>query len=762
MKQNNEFFAKIALFKKEQENIATSVIAILFFCSLVSRHTAIPLSKENIPFLLDLCPPKRTEELLSHLRSMDETLLNGIIEILTQHSMAPIFTGSIDSALHDFYPEFLKIQDKEQWRELGTFYTDPRIAQYMVQQINDYWNGEYGVGLADAPAEQIRILDPALGSGVFLHSLLGFIREQKKQKWKELPAETKRDLWTEYLSHKDTGLLRRILGIELDPTALLLAEFRILWFLRNDPDVPFVFKENDRLLFLQGNALSFESLPFSPSIIIGNPPYNARSKQEYPWILERLEDYKYTNGKHFQERKHWLSDSYVKFIRLAQHHLETQPQGLLCFITPNGFLSNPSFRSMRWNLLQEFSTFRILDLQGNPYQSKNKADQNLFPIQQGIAISLMATSRSKTKIYSHCYSGSKEAKLQLLQDYTTIPWQKHHPQEPFYSFLPLKESPEYQKGFSLKDLFQEYSTGLQTGNESLLTADSAEELQERFSFSVEDSKNIRPYLHKPFQVRHLLYIPKGQRSQFAHIPLPKSYRIRERVSQHMLSGSNIALHFARSNKSNTIDHFFISRYPSDLKAVERTTGSVFAPLYRCTEDDGFQSNLDPIILDNLSEILKQECTPLELIHYIYAILYSPTYRKDNQAQLRIDFPIIPYPKDLLHFQRLQKLGKELCLLQLLEHPMLCDIPNRFPCTGSNRVEKIRYSKERLWINAKQYFAPIAPEIIEFKIGSYPIAQRWLKAHKDQQLSSQNISEFNVILSVLEQTIQLMQRIDQTA
>ena len=762
MKQNNEFFAKIAVYTKEQGGTSTSVVVILFFCALLSKNTGHSLSIDKIPFLLDLCSPKRKEELLSHLQSLDETLLNEIIEILMQYSMAPIFTGSIDSALHDFYPAFLKIQDKEQWRESGTFYTDPCIAHYMIQQIDDYWKEEYGVGLADAPAEQCRILDPALGSAVFLHSLLSFIRDQKKQEWKELPSETKRTLWAEYLSNKGTGLLRRILGIELDPTALLLAEFRILWLLRNDLDLPFIFKENDQLLFLQGNALSFESLPFSPSIIIGNPPYNARSKQEYPWILEKLEDYKYTNGKHFQERKHWLSDSYVKFIRLAQHHLDNQPQGLLCFITPNGFLSNPSFRSMRWTLLQEFSMFRILDLQGNPYQSKNKEDQNLFPIQQGIAISLMGKSTAKTKVYSHCYSGSKEAKLQLLQNYATIPWQKHHPQEPFYSFLPLKESPEYQRGFSLKDLFQEYSTGLQTGNESLLTADSPEELQERFSFSIEESKNIRPYLHKPFQVRHLLYIPKVQRSQFAHIPLPKSYRIRESVSQHMLSGSNIALHFARSNKSNTIDHFFISRYPSDLKAVERTTGSVFAPLYRCTEDDGFQSNLDPRIIDNVSEILKQKCTPIELIHYIYAILYSPIYRKENQAQLRIDFPIIPYPKDLLHFQRLQKLGKELCLLQLLEHPMLSNTPNRFPCTGSNIVEKIRYSEERLWINEKQYFAPITPEIMDFKIGSYPIAQRWLKAHKGQQLSSQNISEFNAILRVLEQTIQLMQRIDQTA
>ena len=53
-------------------------------------------------------------------------------------------------------------------------------------------------------------------------------------------------------------------------------------------------------------------------VITGNPPYSAHSKNKGEWITTKIEDYKYVDGVHFGERKHWLKDDYVKFIRFAQ------------------------------------------------------------------------------------------------------------------------------------------------------------------------------------------------------------------------------------------------------------------------------------------------------------------------------------------------------------------------------------------------------------------------------------------------------------
>ena len=47
-------------------------------------------------------------------------------------------------------------------------------------------------------------------------------------------------------------------------------------------------------------------------------------------------------------------DDYVKFIRFAQYLVEKNGEGIVAFINPHGFLDNPTFRGMRWNLLKTF------------------------------------------------------------------------------------------------------------------------------------------------------------------------------------------------------------------------------------------------------------------------------------------------------------------------------------------------------------------------------------------------------------------------
>ena len=77
--------------------------------------------------------------------------------------------------------------------------------------------------------------------------------------------------------------------------------------------------------------------------VIGNPPYSGISSNNSEWISKLIEDYKYVDGVHFNERKHWLNDDYVKFLRYGQHFIEKNGSGVLAFINPHGFLFNPTF-----------------------------------------------------------------------------------------------------------------------------------------------------------------------------------------------------------------------------------------------------------------------------------------------------------------------------------------------------------------------------------------------------------------------------------
>ena len=89
--------------------------------------------------------------------------------------------------------------------------------------------------------------------------------------------------------------------------------------------------------------------------VIGNLPYSGISHNMGDWISRLIDDYKYVDGKHFGERKHWLHDDYVKFIRLSENLIEKNGEGILGFITNYGYLDNPTFRGMRWHLLNTFA-----------------------------------------------------------------------------------------------------------------------------------------------------------------------------------------------------------------------------------------------------------------------------------------------------------------------------------------------------------------------------------------------------------------------
>ncbi|MBE9594600.1 MAG: N-6 DNA methylase, partial [Proteobacteria bacterium] len=99
-------------------------------------------------------------------------------------------------------------------------------------------------------------------------------------------------------------------------------------------------------------------------------------------------------------------------------------------------------------------------------------------------------------------------------------------------------------------------------------------------------------------------------------------------------------------------------------------------------------NFTPKFLQAIKEALGTEPTPEETFYYIYAVLYSPTYRKRYEDFLKIDFPRVPIPKDYVKFKNLSELGKELVELHLLKHPSLSETEIGFPVSGSNTVEKV--------------------------------------------------------------------------
>jgi predicted helicase len=170
--------------------------------------------------------------------------------------------------------------------------------------------------------------------------------------------------------------------------------------------------------------------------------------------------------------------------------------------------------------------------------------------------------------------------------------------------------------------------------------------------------------------------------------------------------------------------------------------------------------------------------PIDILDYIYAVLHSPTYREKYKEFLKIDFPRVPYPKNVNTFWHLVKLGGEIRQIHLLESEVVNNYITQYPVDGDNVVTKIKFdgSNEmkdddtialvdpieptgRVYINDTQYFDAVPIEAWEFYIGGYQPAQKWLKDRKGRALEFEDILHYQKIIVALYETNRLMKEID---
>jgi acyl carrier protein len=91
---------------------------------------------------------------------------------------------------------------------------------------------------------------------------------------------------------------------------------------------------------------------------------------------------------------------------------------------------------------------------------------------------------------------------------------------------------------------------------------------------------------------------------------------------------------------------------------------------------------------------------------------------------------------------------------------------RYPITGNNKVETIRYTlpeptvgKGLVWINQTQYFEGISLRVWNFRLGGNQICQKWLQSRQGCSLSTDEILQYQRIVIILDEIIELIVVID---
>ena len=719
-----------------------------------------------------------------------------------------------------FYEDFLKAWDASTRKARGVYYTPPPAVNFIIRAVDDILQTEFAIGQGLADKNHVTMLDFATGTGTFLLEAFRQILEKTDKGMRDrlIGAHLLKNFYGfEYLIAPYTVAHLKLSQYLKNENYQMKNHERLQIYLTNSLEN----KEGQGNLLLP--ALTKESetafdIKTQQSILVitGNPPYNVKSQNNSKWITKLIETYKHLDGKKLNEaNSKVLQDDYVKFIRFAQYKMQDIERGIIAIITSHSFLDNPTFRGMRKSLMQDFDKIYLLDLHGNSRKKEvspdGSPDVNIFDIQQGVAISILIKDKNiKDKGIFHAdFYGARQSKYNnLFKGNLKKIKKKLKPVAPFYLFTPQDNQnlKPYYQNWAVNDIFPIHSTGVKTHRDHFAIAFDKNILKQRITdfcnLEITDDEIVNKYdlkntnhfetssarkkLAKDNQFQQaftqLLYRPFDERAYFHHKELVE--RMRNDVMHHMLVDDNLGLVTVRQRKAgDNWFHTFIANQISDSTYISNETSetSYLFPLYLYPpakgekipkdirdafgDDNPFANvkkieNLAPEFRKFIDGLYGKSYPPEQILGYIYAVLYSNSYRTKYLQFLKSDFPRIPFTENASIFEKLAIIGNDLMGAHLLKK--LPDSPKiTYPIGGNHLVEKLHYhaDKQRLYINKTQYFTNIAADIYDFHIGGYQVLDKYLKARKGRELNLDEIENIKNIVKSLSFTLSKMQEID---
>ncbi|AXG78666.1 type ISP restriction/modification enzyme [Streptomyces paludis] len=432
-------------------------------------------------------------------------LLRGTI---AQVDWEAIRAGNRDAYLH-LYEHFLTVYDSELRQSSGSYYTPHEIVEEMVRLTEDVLRTR--LGRPDGfGSDEVRIVDPAMGTGTFLHTIIERVAAQAEERYGPAMAPD-----------AISRLASRLSGFELQMGPYAVAELRTSELLkRYDSPLPdnglnlFVTDTLDNP-FVEDEYLPSTSGPLSDSrrranrlkanievtAAITNPPYDHKAENRGGWVekgsggpdIPLLHAFRYPgNGRY----EHFLKNMYVYFWRWTTWKVfdahEDGRHGVVCLITPSGWATGPGGRGMRAYLRRTCDEGWIINL--SPEGQRSEVATRIFPgVAQPLAIcvfvrraGVVRTEGHHARVHYRSVAGKRAEKFRQLRDIGLDDggWRETHTQEA-RPFTPLTES-GWEDFPALDELFPWSSLGM-TSNRAWVTSPSDETLRRRWTTLVRES-----------------------------------------------------------------------------------------------------------------------------------------------------------------------------------------------------------------------------------------------------------------------------------
>ncbi len=852
----DEVLVKDITAEKFADMYAQTITYGLFMAKLYSENNINPpkaFIRQNIPNLLPTNYPflKAFFNFIatSTLGDVLDGYIDDLIEIYQAVNIKKIMAtygqgNGREDPFIDFYEAFLKEYNPLERKLSGSYYTPVSIVDFIVQAVDWVLKDRFNLPKGLAHSEKIKvqwkvdrkegekyktkpenvhkvqILDPATGTGTFLAQVIRHIAKEENA-----PESGN---WDAYV---DKDLLPRLHGFESMMAPYAMAYLKLDMVLAELGYKP-TKAQPDRMSIYLTNSLtdankSIPPLPFTKWLekeahgatdikdnypimcVIGNPPYNTKSKNNDDWIKELIKDYRKEPGGHapLKEQKDVLYDDYVKFIRMAQHMVDKNGEGVVGMITNHSYLDNATFRGMRWHLMNSFDEIYILDLHGDNIK---KTGENVFTgIQQGVSIIIAwkqkraeGTDKPLAQVFrGDLLSGTREEKFNKLEAKGKAlskerldkgMFKKIDPRAPDYFFkrVNYELKSEYNKGFKITELMDNNSVGIITRRDKVtidideiclwnrvkdIAKMPLEELIKKYDISKDtdhwklssaksdvrknyDENLLEKILYRPFDERWIYYTKKS--NGFISRPL-------RNIMNHFLEQDNLGLLLKRQSKHDFSYAFVTNKITEGCVFESSFANNTVLPLHLHPNGKSIDTthvNMDKkirkAIEDAATDSKNGKPNEYAIFDYIYGVLHAPDYRERYAEFLKTDFPYIPYPKTPAEFWYLSSIGTKLRDLHLMDPTKVKFDLKAYPFKGKGdcKVVAPHFDNKRAFINKTQYFDNVPESAWNFYIGGRQTAREWLTDPNRKVLETQDIEHYQRIIAVLVQTEQTMQTI----
>ncbi len=537
------------------------------------------------------------------------------------------------------------------------------------------------------------------------------------------------------------------------------------------------------------------------SVIIGNPPYNAKQEnynqqnanRSYKQIDLHIKETYAKAGT--AQNKNQVYDMYLRFFRWASNRISDN--GIIAFITNRSYLDALAFDGVRATMQKEFDFIYCLDLGGDITNKQDLSPTgNVFGIKTGVAI-IFLIKKEKTNLKEIFYYKvsdelTKSEKLNCIENLKihSIDFQKIIPdtknnwlnqtENNFEDLLPLiDKNVKASKGEQA--IFRMFSGGIKTQRDEWVYDFDETNLQKKMQFFADIyQKTLK---NSDFQNKQLIkwdedldsYLKRNIEKEFCaaqiitstYRPFTKQFFYFDRhfngrtYQWDKLVGENQKLIGFISGISKPFSVIALGGI-SDLNVLSPAAGGTQClPFYVYDKEGIAHDNITNWALNQFKNRYEIELTKTDIFHYVYAILHNPVYREKYEQNLKREFPLVPFYDN---FSQWVEWGKTLMALHL-NYETVEPYPLKRVDSKTSKLPKAKLKADKtngvIELDENTNLSGIPVEAWDYKLGNRSALEWILDQYKEKKTKDVTIAEkFNVyrFADYKESVIDLLMRV----